>query len=49
MMISTIGPYSFQTFVDRVEEFHHYPAPGVVLGGVMVDLALKNLPPAHFI
>jgi formylmethanofuran dehydrogenase subunit E len=44
-MIKTIGPYSFKAFVDRVKEFHSYPAPGVLLGGVMVDLVLKNLPP----
>ncbi len=39
-----IGPYSFRTFVDRVKEFHGFPAPGVVLGGVMVDWALKKIP-----
>jgi formylmethanofuran dehydrogenase subunit E len=44
MLIKTIGPYSFEDFVDRVKEFHSYPAPGVVLGGVMVDLVLRNLP-----
>ena len=39
-----IGPYSFREFVDRVKEFHGFPAPGVVLGGIMVDLALKHIP-----
>ncbi|HSO71663.1 MAG TPA: formylmethanofuran dehydrogenase subunit E family protein [Thermodesulfobacteriota bacterium] len=44
-MIKMIGPFSFWEFVDRVREFHGFPAPGVVLGGIMVDLVLKNLPP----
>ncbi|MBI5602066.1 MAG: formylmethanofuran dehydrogenase subunit E family protein [Deltaproteobacteria bacterium] len=39
-----IGPYTFKEFVDRVKEFHGFPAPGVVLGGVMVDRALKHIP-----
>jgi formylmethanofuran dehydrogenase subunit E len=39
-----IGPYSFREFVDRVKAFHGFPAPGVVLGGIMVDLALKHIP-----
>ena len=44
-MIKRIGPFSFGEFVNRVREFHGFPAPGVVLGGIMVDLVLKNLPP----
>ena len=44
-MIKMIGPFSFGEFVNRVKEFHGFPAPGVVLGGVMVDLVLKNLSP----
>jgi formylmethanofuran dehydrogenase subunit E len=28
-----------------VKSFHGYVAPGVVLGGVMVDLARRQLPP----
>ena len=40
-----IGPYSFREFVDRVKEFHGFPAPGVVLGGIMVESALKHMPP----
>ncbi|MFH0788838.1 MAG: formylmethanofuran dehydrogenase subunit E family protein [Pseudomonadota bacterium] len=40
-----IGPYSFREFVDRAKEFHGFPAPGVILGGMMVDAAVKHLPP----
>ena len=46
-MIQRIGPFSFEDFVNRVREFHGFPAPGVVLGGIMVDLALKHLPSGH--
>lgn len=45
-MIDQIGPYSFEAFVARVREFHGFPAPGVVLGGVMVAAAVKGLPAA---
>jgi formylmethanofuran dehydrogenase subunit E len=44
-MIQKIGSYSFTAFVNRVEEFHGCPAPGVILGGLLVDAALKKLPP----
>jgi len=43
-MIKRIGPFPFGEFVDRVKEFHGFPAPGVVLGGIMVDWALKQIP-----
>ena len=44
----TIGPYSFEEYVDRVKSFHGAVAPGVVIGGFMVDLALHNLPAGEF-
>jgi formylmethanofuran dehydrogenase subunit E len=40
-----IGPYSFDEFSALVQSFHGYLAPGVVLGGIMVDLARRHLPP----
>jgi formylmethanofuran dehydrogenase subunit E len=40
-----IGPYSYPEFVERVREFHSFPAPGVVLGGLMVDVALRYMTP----
>jgi formylmethanofuran dehydrogenase subunit E len=39
-----IGPYTFEEYVEKVRVFHGYPAPGVVLGGIMVDVALRNMP-----
>ncbi|MBM4287595.1 MAG: trehalose-binding protein [Deltaproteobacteria bacterium] len=39
-----IGPHSFDEFLQIVKSFHGYAAPGVVLGGIMVDLARRHLP-----
>ena len=39
-----IGPYSYDEYVERVKSFHGAVAPGVAIGGFMVDLALRNLP-----
>jgi formylmethanofuran dehydrogenase subunit E len=40
-----IGPYSFAEFLEVVKSFHGYLAPGVVLGGIMVEQARRLLPP----
>lgn len=37
--------YSFREYVEYVRSFHGYAAPGVLIGGFMVDLAARNLPP----
>jgi formylmethanofuran dehydrogenase subunit E len=39
-----IGPYTFDGFLRRAAEFHGYAAPGLVIGGYMVDLAMRRLP-----
>ena len=39
-----IRNYTFEEFVERVKEFHGYEAPGVIIGGFMVDLAYHHLP-----
>jgi formylmethanofuran dehydrogenase subunit E len=39
-----IGPYSFEEFLALVQSFHGNPAPGVVLGGIMVEAAKSRLP-----
>ncbi|MFZ3046242.1 MAG: FmdE family protein [Desulfatirhabdiaceae bacterium] len=41
-----IGDYTFEEFLDAVESFHGYPAPGVVIGGIMVSFAMQELPSA---
>ncbi|MFQ6121448.1 MAG: FmdE family protein [Dehalococcoidales bacterium] len=39
-----ICSYTFEEYVNLVKSFHGYAAPGVVIGGFMVDLAFKHLP-----
>lgn len=36
--------YSFDQYQERISAFHGYPAPGLFIGGKMVDLALAALP-----
>jgi formylmethanofuran dehydrogenase subunit E len=38
-----VWPYSFQDFKSMVEEFHSYAAPGVLIGGYMLEAAKKHL------
>jgi formylmethanofuran dehydrogenase subunit E len=40
-----IGSYTFEEFKQKVREFHGYPAPGVLLGGYMVEMARRLLLP----
>jgi formylmethanofuran dehydrogenase subunit E len=39
-----IGTYSFDEYLQIVKSFHGNIAPGLVIGGFMVDLALSRLP-----
>ncbi len=39
-----IGEYSFDDFCEKVRRFHGSPAPGVLIGGYMVELARRSLP-----
>lgn len=39
-----IGPYSFDEYVRLVKDFHGHVAPGLIIGGFMVDLAMRQLP-----
>ena len=36
--------YSYEEYVKIVKQFHGAEAPGVIIGGFMVDTALRNLP-----
>ncbi len=40
--------YSIAEYLDMVERFHGSKAPGILIGGFMVDLALKNKPQCQF-
>lgn len=39
-----IRSHTVEEYVKRVNEFHHHTAPGVIIGGFMVDLAHRHLP-----
>lgn len=39
-----IGAYTFQEFCRLAENFHGYAAPGLLIGGYMVELGKRNLP-----
>lgn len=39
-----IGSYSFEAFLQRAAEFHGHAAPGLMLGGYMVEEARRHLP-----
>jgi len=48
MAFMNIGPHSFDEFVLVVQSFHGYAAPGVLIGGMMIELAQRNLPKGEF-
>lgn len=39
-----IGPYTHEEFMEEVRKFHGYPAPGLIIGGYMVELARSHMP-----
>jgi formylmethanofuran dehydrogenase subunit E len=39
-----IGPYTYDQFIEAARRFHGSPAPGLVLGGYMVEEARRHLP-----
>jgi formylmethanofuran dehydrogenase subunit E len=43
-----IGTYAYEEYVQLVTSFHGNLAPGLLIGGFIVDLAQKNLPEGEF-
>jgi formylmethanofuran dehydrogenase subunit E len=43
-----IGSYSYDEYLHLVKSFHGSVAPGMVIGGFMVDLALRHIPEGVF-
>ena len=37
-----IGPYTYSEYLEQVRRFHGHTAPGVVVGGFMVDLRIRT-------
>jgi len=42
--VITICDHTYDQYLDMVRAFHKHIAPGVVLGGLMVDLAYRSFP-----
>ncbi|MFW5499341.1 MULTISPECIES: FmdE family protein [unclassified Maridesulfovibrio] len=40
----SIGPYTYDEFIEAARRFHGSPAPGLILGGYMMEEARKHLP-----
>ncbi len=40
----TIGVWTHDQFMEEARKFHGYPAPGLIIGGYMVEMARKALP-----
>jgi formylmethanofuran dehydrogenase subunit E len=40
----TIRDHTYDEYIEMIKAFHGHVAPGVVIGGFMVDLAFRNLP-----
>ncbi len=43
-MTAKILSHTFDEYMEMARSFHGYPAPGLLIGGFIVDLAVKNLP-----
>ena len=39
-----VGPYTFDEYLELISDFHSYPAPGLIVGGYMVELAKRHVP-----
>jgi formylmethanofuran dehydrogenase subunit E len=46
--MTTICGYATDEYIARVVKFHGHPAPGLLIGGFMVNLALRNKPEGEF-
>lgn len=42
--VQTIGHITLDSYLDKTRKFHGHLAPGMMIGGFMVDMALKHLP-----
>ncbi len=40
----TIGSFTHDEFMEHARKFHGYPAPGLIIGGYMVEMARNALP-----
>lgn len=40
----TVCNYTVEEYIEKVRSFHGYTAPGLIIGGFMIDLAYRHLP-----
>ena len=40
----SIGSRTHEEFMEEARAFHGYPAPGLIIGGYMVELAKRHMP-----
>lgn len=45
----TLCDMNYEDFLIRMEEFHGYRSPGMLIGAYMLDLALKRLGPTQYL
>jgi formylmethanofuran dehydrogenase subunit E len=38
------GPYTFEEYAEKVRQFHGAAAPGIIIGGFMVNLSRRAIP-----
>ncbi|RPI76140.1 MAG: tRNA CCA-pyrophosphorylase [Desulfobacteraceae bacterium] len=43
-MKTNILNHTYEEYMDMLKSFHGYAAPGLIIGGFMVDKAVRNLP-----
>lgn len=43
-----IGSYTYEEFIEEIKSFHGSVAPGIIAGGIMVNMAEGNLPEGEF-
>lgn len=46
--MGTICGHSIDEYIGMIKDFHGHLAPGLLIGGYMVDLAMKNRPGGEF-
>lgn len=46
--MTTLCGHTLDEYLAMVEKFHGNRAPGILIGGFMVDMAVRNLPPGEF-
>ncbi|MBW1841478.1 MAG: tRNA CCA-pyrophosphorylase [Deltaproteobacteria bacterium] len=48
-MERSICGVDYETFIISIEEFHGYRSPGILLGGIMMEIALREHTPAPYL